>query len=453
MKRLRGSSRNLPVYICEYHDEALRCLHHAIRRRRLPFSELTMVHLDAHPDMSASATLPADTVFESPHDLYCALRKDAGGIAQWILPAVYGGHYKCVWWVRPSWALQIADGDYAVAVGRARRAPENSGGAAPRPMTLGLATSSIASSGAGGSTSRLPPLAEEGSASDLANLGGAVPETICISCPEPYFVEDGIYCPESALSGAKPLRLLVSQLPEAGGMPVGMETDQEPNGRAQGTNPFDDRFAAELVAGQAWTLDVCLDYFACGNPFLKQTRPCIAAPFMALQNEVSFRKQSVASVTEFLSARDAFDKVYNTMLKGALAADGEVDPDDVEALGAFLPEARRAPLLAELRSALEDARLSELQEVSEAFDMVCLPLHPVTEAEVQERMAAFDDFLQRLCAESKPAAVTIARSVVDGFCPMRWHCMLEQGVLEVLRRRLGDLDIIYSDELDAMENF
>lgn len=47
MKRARGELKGLPVYVCEYHDEALRCLHHAIRRRRVPFSDLCMVHLDA----------------------------------------------------------------------------------------------------------------------------------------------------------------------------------------------------------------------------------------------------------------------------------------------------------------------------------------------------------------------------------------------------------------------
>merc|ERR1719341_306201 len=99
--RAGAAATGLPVYVCEYHDEALRCLHHAIRLRHCPFSNLSMVHLDAHPDLSASTCMPADLLFESPHEVYYAMRKDPGGISQWILPAVYGGHFNCIWWVRP----------------------------------------------------------------------------------------------------------------------------------------------------------------------------------------------------------------------------------------------------------------------------------------------------------------------------------------------------------------
>ena len=109
-----------------------------------------MVHLDAHPDMSASTTMPAQLIMEEPQQavwsfpkqrlrsgssqVYDLLRDDPSGIAQWILPAAYAGHLNCVWslgcqlsirkpklcrcrwfaprWLRPEWARQIADGDY-----------------------------------------------------------------------------------------------------------------------------------------------------------------------------------------------------------------------------------------------------------------------------------------------------------------------------------------------------
>merc|ERR1711920_318450 len=103
----------------------------------------------------------------------------------------------------------------------------------------------------------------------------------------------------------------------------------------------------------------------------------------------------------------------------------------------------------------ETARESELQQILEASDMVTLPLHHAKEDEVAERLAAFEAFLGCICSDaglgSQPRAVTIARSVVDGFCPMRWLCTLEQGVLDVLQRRLGLLDVFYSDELDVPE--
>uniref|UniRef100_A0A7S1W2N2 Uncharacterized protein n=1 Tax=Alexandrium catenella TaxID=2925 RepID=A0A7S1W2N2_ALECA len=457
-KRARGP-RGLPVYICEYHDEALRCIHHAIRKRHMPFDGLTMVHLDAHPDLSASATMPAETVFKSPHEVYYALRSDPGGIAQWILPAVYGGHFRCVWWVRPAWALQIADGDYDVTVGGCARPPDGghesacsgarrAGGAGPALRGRDACTpgASLAPNGAPGK--------------EAAKLGAALervdeepPKTIRISSREPYFVEDGLFCPTSAQAEPKPLRMLVSQLPSAEGAIPLLE--------AAGCGPGEQR--PRQAASGSWTLDVCLDYFACGNPFLSRTRPRIAAPFAAVQNGASFRRRPVEDEAAFLAERDAFDAAYSAVLRGsgerggldaAPAGDGSLDTL-LGAVGRFLPEDERVALLADLRTALGSARDSELQQILEAGDMVTLPLHAVTEEEIKERLAAFQAFVARLCSDaglgSRPGAVTIARSVVDGFCPMRWLCTLERGVLEVLQLCFGTLGILYSDELDALE--
>mmetsp|Transcript_35400 Transcript_35400/g.64831 ORF Transcript_35400/g.64831 Transcript_35400/m.64831 type:complete len:107 (+) Transcript_35400:62-382(+) len=96
-RRLLGGGSQLPVYICEYHDEALRCLHHAIRRRVLPFTDIALVHLDSHPDLGAPDAVAAESICTDPHDLYDALRADKAGIAQWILPAVYAGHVSSIW--------------------------------------------------------------------------------------------------------------------------------------------------------------------------------------------------------------------------------------------------------------------------------------------------------------------------------------------------------------------
>lgn len=462
-KRKRRGGNGTPTYVCEYHDEALRCLHHGIRRRRIPFSDLALVHLDAHPDMAASTSMPAETVFEAPRDVHHALRTDPGGIAQWILPAVYGGHVASVWWVRPAWSGQIADGVYDVTVGRARRAEEfveaagqGMGNGAPGPLGTTVA---VASRTRDAAVPQVPVLATPVACSNAlaakelpptpaaatSGAGGVASpsETIHISCSEPYFVEDGLYCPSSKMLGGKPLRYVVGQAA----------------GALEPLPPL-------APAGRPWIFDVCLDYFVCGNPFLSQVRPEIAAPFAAVQNAVTFRQGAVSDVAEFLAERDAFDIAYSAMLRdavaraqrGELAGDAAEDYDEVELvglLGGHLPEARREALLDALSDALDAAMASELQQILEAGDMVTLPLHGATAEEVEQRLASFDAFLQRLVSSgglgSKPVAVTIARSVVDGFCPMRWLCKLESSVLESVERHIGAIELVYSDELDALE--
>ncbi|CAK9096064.1 unnamed protein product [Durusdinium trenchii] len=232
-----------------------------------------MVHFDAHPDLSASTTLPAELILEDPHQVYYALRNDVAGIAQWILPAAYAGHLSCVWWLRPAWAQQIADGDYRVQVGRALAPVKAVRRAAQGPEAKRLPTEKV----------------PEKTLEEPAQVGEVdMVESIKISCAEPYFVEDDIYRPPAELRAPRPLRLAVSQL--------------------DGTPPV------QLGSEEPWILDVCLDFFACGNPFLTQVRAEIARPFSEVLNAASFRSGSVLDVAAFLRARDAFDAAYDQLL-------------------------------------------------------------------------------------------------------------------------------------------
>ncbi|CAE8602764.1 unnamed protein product [Polarella glacialis] len=403
----------LPVFVCEYHDEALRCLHVAIRRRKLPFDGLTMVHLDAHPDMSASTTLPAEVVFQEPWHVYSALRSDPSGIASWILPAVYGGHLNCVWWVRPEWARQIADGDYRVQVGRAVTTSEGGSSSSSAPA----ASKDLPKKGLARFTPR-PPTSGVTTA-NLQQEAGPL-ETIRISCSQPYFVEDGIFAPDSELKDAKPLQFLVSQMPGADERIALWEEEED---RKAGSLP--------KTSGSPWVLDVCLDYFACGNPFLTQVRPHIAAAFADVQDAATFRAGSVEDAARFISERDAFDAAFAEVLRQAIEApaaeeddaqgseqgDGTIPEEDeavdldeeeeeegpleeaVAALGKYLPGSRREALLAALSSVLREVRESELHQLRDAGSMVTLPLHPPSESELRERLGAFEDFLTRLCAQ------------------------------------------------------
>ncbi|CAE7480525.1 unnamed protein product [Symbiodinium natans] len=123
----------------------------------------------------------------------------------------------------------------------------------------------------------------------------------------------------------------------------------------------------------------------------------------------------------------------------------------VERLLSFLPAADQVLHRPALRDALMNAQKSELRALQEAGDMISLPHFRPSPAKLREHLAAVEAFVARL--GDRPCAVTVARSVVDGFCPMRCHCALEEGVLEILRRLFGDLDIMYGDELDQREQW
>ena len=101
----------LPVIICEWHQQVLPHIHRAIATRYLPENGLKMLHFDSHPDLTFPINLPAEECFKK-ESLYEEVE-----IADWILPLVYEGHLDHVVWIKPPWANQIKDGDWAVSVG------------------------------------------------------------------------------------------------------------------------------------------------------------------------------------------------------------------------------------------------------------------------------------------------------------------------------------------------
>lgn len=91
------------VKIVEDHNDALPLIYKEIGAKRMPFSNLALIHFDAHPDLLIPEELPADDV-TSKSCLFESL-----SIENWILPAVYAGHISTIVWVHPVWANQIPD--------------------------------------------------------------------------------------------------------------------------------------------------------------------------------------------------------------------------------------------------------------------------------------------------------------------------------------------------------
>ncbi len=105
----------LPVIVCEWHQQVLPHIHRAIASRHLSQSGLAMIHFDSHPDLTFPINMPANRCFEKD-DLY-----DNIEIADWILPLVYENHVNKVFWMKPTWANQIKDGNWCVCVGEDKK--------------------------------------------------------------------------------------------------------------------------------------------------------------------------------------------------------------------------------------------------------------------------------------------------------------------------------------------
>ena len=108
-----ASTKSLPIHIVEDHNEALEHIYRAIGSKKLPYTGICLLHLDAHPDL-LSPDLPADLVYEK-ETLYETI-----SISDWILPAVYAGHFNSIVWLKPPWSMQMTDGCYQLTVGRHR---------------------------------------------------------------------------------------------------------------------------------------------------------------------------------------------------------------------------------------------------------------------------------------------------------------------------------------------
>lgn len=104
--------KKIPAWICEYHQEVLPYIYRAIGSKHLPFSGITLLHFDSHPDLMAPIDMKAENVYNKEVML------DVVSIADWILPAVYVGHIKKVIWIKPEWSQQISDKILCFNVGR-----------------------------------------------------------------------------------------------------------------------------------------------------------------------------------------------------------------------------------------------------------------------------------------------------------------------------------------------
>ncbi|XP_027627673.1 UPF0489 protein C5orf22 homolog isoform X2 [Tupaia chinensis] len=377
--------------------------------------------------------MPADTVFEK-ETLFGEL-----SIENWIMPAVYAGHFSHVVWFHPTWAQQIREGKHHFLVGK-----------------------------------------------DTSTT------TIRVTSTDYYFLSDGLYVPEDQLENQKPLQLdvitvkpyklcnnpkenaavssakkpkLVLEDPEntastnCDSYSEGLEKDTvtqrsdktclEPSHLCSSESHECPTVASTreilemLKKGDAFVLDIDLDFFSVKNPFKEMFTQ---EEYKILQDLYQFRKPGTNLTEEELV--DIVDtRVHQLEDLEATFAD-LCDGDDEETVQRWAKNPRMeslVPLVQSLKKRMEVPDYEMVHQAGLTCDYSELPHHISTDQEIDHLIQSVYYVLKNL---PKPTLVTIARSSLDDYCPSEQVDTIQEKVLNVLRSLYGTLDIhlVYSEE-------
>uniref|UniRef100_A0A8D0L5D4 Chromosome 5 open reading frame 22 n=1 Tax=Sphenodon punctatus TaxID=8508 RepID=A0A8D0L5D4_SPHPU len=442
-RSVQGSSKSrlraypeLPVWVVEDHQDVLPFIYRAIGSKHLPASNISFVHLDSHPDLLIPVNMPADTVFDK-EALFSEL-----SIENWIMPVVYAGHFSQVIWLHPSWAQQIKEGEHYFLVGK-----------------------------------------------DTSTT------TIRVTSTDHYFLSDGLYVSADQLENQKPLHLNVILV-----NPTEASISQEDNGEVSSakrlrlkvdnaadtassskelevavchftdpraevlektalaqdeTEAFQEPSAScsfgnhtcqttEIVKdilqvlqkGDAYVLDIDLDFFSVKNPFKEIYTQ---EEYKILQELYNFKKPSRNPSEEGLQ-----DCVENRVhqLEDLEAAFADLcDDDGEETLQRWASNPGMKPLLQLVHSLKKRMETPDYEMVHQAgltCDYSELPHHISTEREIEGLVLSIKHLLKNL---PKPTLVTVARSSLDDYCPMEQVDLIQDKMLNVLRSVYGTLDV------------
>ena len=306
-----------------------------------------------------------------------------------------------------------------------------------------------------------PPAPSQG---DVATPDGARLRT---SCHEPYWRYEGASCPAAEIRNPQPCTIDVAALPT--GWHNDAATDA-PEVRAllagicgggnrpphRPSNGGVDPAGATGAPPSAWVLDICLDYFSTGNPFLERIRRAIPAPddvdaVVAAYGHVA-RGGGSGALFDFIFREQVWDsdpdnpsttahvKVQALISRLTARAQrdrtpGSTGADPRAAVGAFLNLLRRLS---------PEQRLA----VREDGPMTGLPHHTTSRSQMRAMLADLRQCLAAAGALSRPRFVTVACSVGDEYTPRSSVAWLLAEVLKVIKATFGDINLLIDDDVE-----
>ncbi|XP_029420624.1 UPF0489 protein C5orf22 homolog isoform X2 [Nannospalax galili] len=343
------------------------------------------------------------------------------------MPAVYAGHFSHIIWLHPTWAQQIREGKHHFLVGK-----DNS------------------------------------------------TTTIRVSSTDYYFLSDGLFVPEDQLENQKPLQLDVivvkpyklcnsrdendsvssakkprlvledsenaaaaDRTSSSAGLGKDAVTPSDPacqepsclcsSGSHSAANT--EEILEILKNGDAFILDIDLDFFSVKNPFKEMFTQ---EEYEILQELYQFKKPDSNLTEEDLV--DIVDTRIHQLedLEATFADLCDCDNEEtVQRLASNPGMQSLVPLVQSLKKRMEAPDYEMVHQAGLTCDYSELPHHISTEQEIEHLIQSVYYLLKNL---PKPTLVTIARSSLDDYCPSEQVDTIQEKVLSVLHSLYGTLD-------------
>ncbi len=399
----------IPVVIVESHQHVLEHVHDVLRKKKLFRDSWSMVHFDAHPDLACSKRAPAIAFFnprqfhESENSMDDDEDDDGNGKNLYeLLDLTSSGIAE---WILPLvLAAKLNKIEWIKPSFSSQMTPGN------YEFAVGVETTS--------------------NESITSYLDLPASAKVKVDFHHPYYLDDASVTSTDQLVLKQTLELQVSELPSK----------------------------PKVRGGKSlWTLDICLDYFACQNPYiadLERRNALVARAFLNLMESSCFNsnnsKSKITNGLEYQTEILCFYKLLEQLLEdhvddetNKLKLDDTSIISSLEEISKYFETPNQArglirQLVTEINN--DDNGDALLSMVIEAIPNWSMPHDPSSALidKMNESLMLVEAHIQEHIEKSgKPFLVTIARSTLDGFCPPQVVETLQEKVLDILGKQIS----------------